>query len=149
MKHSSYDPLQSLFLKFFTVQTPVCLMKYKVPCLDKNEKAMHGTDVDPLHMYDSCLVWCIFGTPINWIRALPNTLAYYWEAISHNGLCCPALIQREELSPTQICQCFVDTHGRPASLRTETRMPWWGDRWESGRGIRKRGGSWHYIQNVK
>lgn len=44
-------------LKFFTSQTPNYLTSDEVQCLDKNEKAMHRTDLGPLHMYDSCLIY--------------------------------------------------------------------------------------------
>lgn len=136
-----------LFLKFFTVQTPVCLTNYKVPCLDKNEKAVHGTDVDPLHMYDSCFLGLLsVGSGhylMLWLTILGSYFSYWVVLHSLNTK------GGAKSYPNLVCQCFVDTHGRPASLRTETEDALMGCRWQAGRGIRKRGWSWHYSQDVK
>lgn len=51
--------------------------------------SLHGTDVGPLHVCDSCVTWSV--------RLLALR---FWEPVTCTGLPCPTLMQGEELIPT-------------------------------------------------
>lgn len=64
-----------------------------------NLENLHGTTLDLLHVYDSCIGWSVCKTPNHQSWACPCGLADLWDSIPHVGLYCSAFIQKEEIGP--------------------------------------------------
>lgn len=60
------------------------------------KNCLHGTDIGPLYICDSCVAWFPCGIPNSGAETVPDSLAGFWDPTPHNGLSCPALITGKE-----------------------------------------------------
>lgn len=84
--------------------------------------SLHGTNLGPLHVCDSCIIWSLCKAPSCEIRTCPWPLAGFWEPVLHNGLLCPA---GAKSCLNLMCYVwFVQSSGRPAPFRMEMVEEW-------------------------
>lgn len=63
--------------------------------------SLHGTDLGPLRVCDSCVVWSDCESPSSEITTCPWHLAVFWKPVPHTlyWITYPALMQGEEFGP--------------------------------------------------